>query len=1382
MISKLLDKHETRFTIFKQQATSNKQQATSNKQQATSNKQQATNSIKRLFIALTAIFLALSLAACGGGGGGGGGAVSNWHKAESGGIHNSGDAGGWGSSPNPAPGFAPNNSGSSITSDEKLISQMAALDNVTSIRLDLIVNGKPQQTIVADANTTKDVLPPIKPEDTVSGTAYIYVAGEESPRIAMLEETVAGLNKPLPFKVPYYYKAFDFSNTQVSSGTYYTRDGINLAEFTPDGYGWKCREDGSVHAGPFVSGVRGDIELELVDASGRPAPKLYVKADFDASSPTSYTIDETQAQDFAAGATPAAGSGSVIVTPLPAGTLYTETQSGNAVTSTGYHVTVTIDGTPFNINFIPSDTAAVPIINVPQGATITASASADIAGGTGTTDSLDLAGTASATMQPGGGTLTMYAKYPLTCQVSSAHWANASISGTAPTFYTNTSPATALPSATAQYTNVSTGKIMRFIGWALQNNGTPVITGDTIPSTYKGALTLYACYGECSLTITGSGLPATGTPVLAPGDTLALTTVPEGFPAGQTITYSWRIVPPNYPLTACATVSGSGANATVTPVAGASGSATVEVTATCGSLSASAMKNVTVVDLSVTGDTVIKKIDTGKTLTASLAGYSGSVIYSFELQAGACISLSGSGASRTITPLSGGKTTVRVKAETPEGTEIRKTVDVYVLNLVLGGSGLPANATDPIMLTDGSTETAALTASLEGISDGVTYSWSSSDTGVFTVSPSNTSATTITPVTAGSGTVTASLEYGGVTVQATRAVSVAGIQLTTCPDYFEKGATTGTSLVASLVGYSGSDVTWYPWTSQNTSVATLSGASSGTTWSQSTISPLAGGKTKITVTATAGGRTFSAEKEIYVFDLALSGGTSLSAPTPTNPNYGLMLTTADTAGKTITASLNGSGMPAVTYSWTCADSALNTIIMDDSNSTSGTFTVKPKAPGTASFSVMAYYNGSLTPVCTKTVEVAVAGLTLTGSDTLVFNSDPTAPAGANNIALTATLGGIALGALTPAGITFVSDDPTIATVAAGSASATSRSATVTALKGGKVTVTATATIAATNTELSVTKEITIINIIVTDGDDNDVPATGNSLADGPVTLTAQLEGLTEGVDFSWACTSPSGSDISITTMSGPTTTVSGTSGTANVTLRATYGGNDYYKTMEFALAYVINVADLDPFLSNLEANNADNPVEILITGLNTSNWTQIAALLKANPNKYVDLSATSLPEGCANEGSDHSMYNAFQNCTSLVKAPALPSDLKSMASCFIGCTNLKEIPSIPSGVKDMSRAFQGCTNLEDISPLTIPSSVNNVYQTFFNCRKIANGTVVVIQGDFAESDSDYSNIFYSVPNNYVTVKVRSDAVKGKFLEDGRGNTNIIIDVDPSIVP
>ncbi len=670
-------------------------------------------------------------------------------------------------------------------------------------------------------------------------------------------------------------------------------------------------------------------------------------------------------------------------------------------------------------------------------------------------------------MQPNGGTLTMYAKYPLTCQVSTAHWANASISGTAPTFYTNTSPATALPSTTAQYTNVSSGKIMRFIGWALQNNGTPVITGDTIPSTYKGALTLYACYDECSLTITGAALPATGDPVLASGDTLALTAVPEGFPAGQTITYNWRVLPPNYPLTACATVSGSGANATVTPVAGASGSATVEVTATCGSLSASAMKNVTVVDFSVTGDTVINMSDTGKMLTASVAGYTGTIEYNWSVPVGATVSVSNdTGASRTFTPVSSGKTTVTV-----------------VIRLVNENITLPAKTID-----------------------------------------------------------------------------------------------------------------------------------------------------------------------IYVFDINLNvNGTGLTAPTPTNTNYGLMLTTEDTAGKTITASLSGSGMPAVTYTWTPGTGADTYIELTGSANNSRT--VKPRAAGTAIFSVTANYNG--TPVCTKTVDVAVAGLTLTGDSTHLFDSDPAAPPGANNIALTATLGGIAPGALTPAGITFVSDDTSIATVAAGSASATSRSATVTALKGGKVTITAKATIAATNTELTVTKEITIINIIVTDGSGTAVPATGNSLADGPVVLTAEFEGLTESGDFSWACTSPSGSDISITTTSGPTTTVSGTSGTASVTLTATYGGNGYNKTMEFR-CQIGSKAAPDAVGDIVFSDGSAEPYDVDLTLSTEQANAAIAVIYDATDMKGVGLQQGTGKKWAPYRGNGYSKISALV-CTPSTDNPAYAS-------------------------------------------------------------------------------------------------------------------------------
>ncbi|MBR4823277.1 MAG: BspA family leucine-rich repeat surface protein [Spirochaetaceae bacterium] len=148
---------------------------------------------------------------------------------------------------------------------------MAAIDNITNVRIELVVNGEPQETIIADATTTTSVLPKIKPEDTVSGTAYIYVAGESEPRVAQLDETEAALGAVLKFKVPYNYTCFNLSNTQVASGTYFSRDGINLSVQTvsPIG-GWHCIEDDTTHMGSIVTGVRGDINLYAVPEEGAP--------------------------------------------------------------------------------------------------------------------------------------------------------------------------------------------------------------------------------------------------------------------------------------------------------------------------------------------------------------------------------------------------------------------------------------------------------------------------------------------------------------------------------------------------------------------------------------------------------------------------------------------------------------------------------------------------------------------------------------------------------------------------------------------------------------------------------------------------------------------------------------------------------------------------------------------------------------------------------------------------------------------------------------------------------------------------------------------------------------------------------------------------------
>ena len=181
-------------------------------------------------------------------------------------MHNGGGAGGWGKGNTTGNGFDPEGS-SDITSDEKLISQMAALDNITTVRIELTINGVPQPAIIADATTTKDVLPRMTPEDKVSGTAYINLS-DGTTRVAQLEETHPELGKALPFKVPYYYRCVNSSGTEIVPSTeYFSRNGIDLSGVADNTIGWLCETDGTMYNGNYISGVRGDITLSPVYAA-----------------------------------------------------------------------------------------------------------------------------------------------------------------------------------------------------------------------------------------------------------------------------------------------------------------------------------------------------------------------------------------------------------------------------------------------------------------------------------------------------------------------------------------------------------------------------------------------------------------------------------------------------------------------------------------------------------------------------------------------------------------------------------------------------------------------------------------------------------------------------------------------------------------------------------------------------------------------------------------------------------------------------------------------------------------------------------------------------------------------------------------------------------
>lgn len=218
-----------------------------------------------IYILLTVVFVVL-IASCGGGGGGGGGGMVAF-APDNNMPNNGGDAGGWGTGTDTGGGGI---GGSTIQEENAtlLLGQSAAL-SYQKVDIDLVVNGEHFAINNVTATTTTEVLPNIPLGATVSGTATIYLIGGTT-RTAVLEMTEIGIQNNLVFKVPYNYTCVDASSVaEITSGTYFSRDGIDLSSFTNHPViGWKCQEDGSVHAGGYITGVRGDITLEPLFDTG----------------------------------------------------------------------------------------------------------------------------------------------------------------------------------------------------------------------------------------------------------------------------------------------------------------------------------------------------------------------------------------------------------------------------------------------------------------------------------------------------------------------------------------------------------------------------------------------------------------------------------------------------------------------------------------------------------------------------------------------------------------------------------------------------------------------------------------------------------------------------------------------------------------------------------------------------------------------------------------------------------------------------------------------------------------------------------------------------------------------------------------------------------
>jgi len=733
-------------------------------------------------------------------------------------------------------------------------------------------------------------------------------------------------------------------------------------------------------------------------SNGGSAPDIVI-----GSNAASYEVDRSQSVDFAqqTGTTVdtsgESGLGYVTVTPLPAGTLFTETQSGLAVSWTTYSVTVTINGTDFPVSFTPNDTRAVVIEKVPVGATLSAGATIGVTGPDGAAlgySSLTAATASPVSIQSGANSITMWVQYPLTCTVASASAGNASVTGTAPSYYSNAGP-TALPAATPSYEDNSTtpAKTMRFTGWALTDGGTPVISGNSIPAgIYKGKLTLYATYSECALSITGSALPASGEPLLEEGESLALTAVPEGFPAGAAVSYSWTVEAATPGAAVPVTVSGSGTSATVTPVAGASGSATVRVTATCGTLTATAAQNVTVLGLLLSFNStalpadglVVKHSNTIKKVSASVPGYSGTPNYSWTVVSGS-IGLNDADTDEVMLVTSGGGTNIlRVTATISDGgftKTLSKDFAVHVLEVQISGASLSTDSSSPTLMAEGGSAV-NLTASLVGISDleGAEFTWVASpapsdpDKPFLKLTPggAGNASCSLEPKQADDAvnTLTAKITYRGVEVKAERYIKVVGLRLTGGSDVLllDHSSSATNTLSFTLVPVGGfnfsSNFDNPTWNINDDSIATfepssggvtplslpfkLTAAKAGTAFTYNT------GVVTVTVSGTVGADAIpvSVSKEIIVMDLVVKRGTYV---VPDNGN-----TIAEGSTVALTARLNGPPAGStIGYTWESTPPGPIDLTVTSGGSTVVLTTGTGLAAGTgSSITVTATYKGT----------------------------------------------------------------------------------------------------------------------------------------------------------------------------------------------------------------------------------------------------------------------------------------------------------------------------------------------------------------------------------------------------------------------------------------
>lgn len=706
---------------------------------------------------------------------------------------------------------------------------------------------------------------------------------------------------------------------------------------------------------------------------------------------------------------------------------------------------------------------------------------------------------------------------------------------------------------------------------------------------------------------------------------------------------------------------------------------------------------VTPANLSITGNTVLTtkageetttltaQVDSGTIASCAWAASSSSVIDISPNSAD-------NGKTATVTASASGTENITITAILTDGREITATKTIRVLDLTIPSA-------DEIMIVDEADATISPTPA--GFPATQTYTWHSSNPSVATVDSSGK----VHAVSNGNAIIIAEASYGGKTVTSNqkniyvyKVGNITGDSIGFAGDSENENAMLlNLQIDKPSPEPSGVSIS-QTWASGTTTVAANPGTTSIA--NQRKVKPLKAGTTTISanVSISRGSvtKTISSPrtKALTIYGVSIAGNSMLSK---TGSYNNLILTPSLKSGTS-----TYSGSETVTYTLSSSATGVATI---NSSAKKVTAVDTGESTITVTATIGSGANQKVTKATKKVNVIDVTGLT-------------TFIAGEEERALTATT--------RPSGVTYTWSS----TNGTGSASINSSTGKISATAKGTVTIKLTA-----NRTGNSSDKCEISNTI------NISELTLSGLSSESLTLAV---GEIMQYDYSIApavtgsCTIKS-SDASKVSMDAYTTSYikikAVAAGTANVTLELTISGTKIVKRM-LAVTVIdsrdVPVTTLSTYLSGLAANDKDHPYKINVTGLSTSNLSQLTTAIQ-NSSVYVDLSSTTLPRGItdANDGD-----GLFYECSKLVKAPTIPGDVTSMRAWFFRCYNLQTAPTIPNGVTDIWSAFEYCTSLK--TPPTLPPNITSMNACFLGCSSLESAPEIPTNAGLKELCSVFS--------------------------------------------